>query len=101
MCSYNYINGTYTSESYDLLTTILRNEWGYKGYVMTDWFGGKDAVAQMKAGNNLLMPGTKDQVAKITEAVKSGQLQESVLDENVAGILKVMLQTPTFKNYQY
>jgi beta-glucosidase len=101
MSSYNLINGTYTSESYDLLTTILKNEWGFKGYVMTDWFGGKDAVAQMKAGNNLLMPGTKDQVAKITEAVKSGQLPESALDENVAGILKVMLQTPTIKNYQY
>ena len=101
MSSYNYINGTYTSESHDLLTTILRNDWGFKGYVMTDWFGGKDAVAQMKAGNNLLMPGTSAQIKAITDAVKSGQLAESVLDENVAGILKVMLQTPTFKNYQY
>jgi beta-glucosidase len=65
---------------------------------MTDWFGGKDAVGQMKAGNNLLMPGGKEQIAKITEAVKNGQLDEKVLDENVAGILQVMLQTPTFKN---
>jgi len=98
MSSYNYINGSYTSESADLLKTILRNEWGFKGYVMTDWFGGKDAVGQMKAGNNLLMPGGKEQIAKITEAVKNGQLDEKVLDENVAGILQVMLQTPTFKN---
>ncbi|HEV3249687.1 MAG TPA: glycoside hydrolase family 3 N-terminal domain-containing protein, partial [Puia sp.] len=97
MTSYNLINGTYTSENYDLLSTILRKEWGFKGYVMTDWFGGKDAVAQMKAGNNLLMPGTKDQIAKIIEAVKSGQLSEAVLDENISGILKVILQTPTFK----
>jgi beta-glucosidase len=101
MSSYNYINGTYASESYDLLTTILKKEWDFKGYVMTDWFGGKDAVGQMKAGNNLLMPGTKDQAAKIIEAVKSGQLDENVLDENVAGILKVMLHTPTFKNYHF
>jgi len=101
MSSYNLINGTYTSESRDLITTILKDEWGFKGFVMTDWFGGKDAVAQLKAGNNLLMPGTSAQVKAIIDAVKNGQLSESVLDENIAGILRVMLQTPTFKSYQY
>lgn len=101
MSSYNLINGTYTSESRDLVTTILKDEWGYKGFVMTDWFGGKDAVAQLKAGNNLLMPGTPTQVKTLIDAVKSGQLSESVLDENVEGILKVMLLTPTFKAYAY
>jgi len=100
MSSYNMINGTYTSENKDLLTTILKNEWGFRGYVMTDWFGGKDAIAQMKAGNNLLMPGTKDQTTKIIEAVKSGQLPEAVLDDNIACILNVILQTPSFKKYQ-
>jgi beta-glucosidase len=101
MSSYNLLNGTYTSESKDLLTDVLRKDWGFKGFVMTDWFGGKDPVAQMKAGNNLLMPGTPDQTKKIIDAVKNGQLDEKVLDENVAGILSVMLQSPAFKNYPY
>jgi len=101
MSSYNYINGTYASESHDLLTDVLRKDWGYKGYVMTDWFGGKDPVAQMKAGNNLLMPGTADQSEKITEAVKNGTLDEKVLDENIAGILNIILKSPSFKAYKF
>ncbi|WP_183561588.1 beta-glucosidase [Mucilaginibacter sp. SP1R1] len=101
MSSYNKINGTYTSESYDLLTTILRNEWRFKGFVMTDWFGGKDPVAQMNAGNDLLMPGTVDQVKKIMEAVNNGQLKMEVLNKNVADILNILIKTPTFKHYAY
>ncbi|MCJ8208985.1 glycoside hydrolase family 3 C-terminal domain-containing protein [Mucilaginibacter sp. RS28] len=101
MSSYNLINGTYTSESKDLLTTILRNEWGFKGFVMTDWFGGKDAVAQMQAGNNLLMPGVPAQSTQIIEAVKSGKLSEKVLDANVAGILNIILRSSSFKGYKY
>ncbi|MDO3627198.1 beta-glucosidase [Mucilaginibacter sp. BT774] len=101
MSSYNLVNGTYTSESRDLLTKVLREDWGYKGFVMSDWFGGKDAAAQINAGNNLLMPGTPAQVKAILEAVKSGKLSEAEIDKNVEGVLNVLVHTITAKGYAY
>jgi len=101
MSSYNLVNGTFTSESYDLLTTILRKEWGFKGLVMTDWFGGKDPVAQMKAGNDLLMPGTAYQEKTILDAVTSGKLDEKVLNENCERILNLVLISPSYLGYKY
>jgi beta-glucosidase len=101
MSSYNYINGIYTSESYDLLTTILRKEWGFKGLVMTDWFGGKDAVSQMKAGNDLLMPGTPEQKKAITDAVNSKALDIKVIDENAARIVEYVLGSQANKKYAF
>ncbi|MET3978606.1 beta-glucosidase [Mucilaginibacter sp. UYP25] len=101
MSSYNLLNGTYTSESHDLLSTILRKEWGFKGSVMTDWFGGKNAVAQMNAGNDLLMPGGKAQTQAIMDAVKSGKLSVAVLDKNVSRLLSLVLMSPTFKGYKH
>ena len=97
MSSYNKLNGTYTSESEGLLTDVLRNDLGFQGLVMTDWFGGRDAVAQMIAGNDLLMPGTGKQYTTILEAVQKGQLEESVLDRNVKHILNIVLKSPSFK----
>lgn len=101
MSSYNYINGTYASENEALLTTLLRDEWGFKGMVMTDWFGGKDAVAQMIAGNDMLQPGRANQYNMIIEGVKSGKLDESILNRNVKRVLELILQSPRFKGYQY
>jgi len=101
MSSYNYVNGTYTSESHDLLTSVLRDDWGYKGMVMTDWFGGKDAPAQMYAGNDMLQPGREGQFEAIVEAVHKGTLEESVLDRNVRRILEMILKTPHFKGYEF
>ncbi len=101
MSSYNKLNGTYTSEEYDLLTTILRKEWGFKGLVMTDWFGGKDAVAQMKAGNDLLMPGTPDQKKAITDAVNNGTLDVKIIDVNAERIVNYILGSPAYKKYAF
>jgi beta-glucosidase len=101
MTSYNKVNGTYTSEREDLLTTILRKEWGFKGFVMTDWWAENDAVTHMKAGNDLLMPGTPDQIKEIIAAVQNGSLSKKVLDDNVAHILSVVVQSPAFKKFKY
>jgi len=99
MSSYNKINGVYASENENLLTKLLRDEWHFKGFVMTDWFAGKDPVAQMIAGNDLLMPGTNAQSKRILEAVRSGELDEKILDRNITNILKQYIKTPSFKNY--
>ena len=101
MSSYNLLNGTYTSQEYDLLTRILRKEWGFKGFVMTDWFGGKDPVAQMKAGNDLIMPGTPQQTKTILAAVEHDSLSVKVLDENVERMLNIILESPAFKGYKF
>ena len=101
MTSYNYINGVYTSESKDLVQTILRDEWGYEGTVMTDWFGGKDGAKQMWAGNDMLQPGKKEQFDSIVAGVKSGKLDEADLNRNVKRILNLVEKSPRFQGYQY
>ena len=101
MSSYNRLNGTYTSQDRELLTDILRGEWGFEGLVMTDWFGGDNAVEQMQAGNDLLMPGTPNQLEEIMAAVEEGRLDEAVLDTNVRRILRVVLQSQAAKGYAY
>ena len=101
MSSYNYLNGIYTSENKELQTTILRDEWGFKGMVMTDWFGGKDAVAQMEAGNDMLQPGMTKQYEELVKAVQEGRLDETVLNRNVKRILEMIVQTPHFRGYKF
>ena len=101
MTSYNKINGTYTSESEELVETILRGDWGYKGVVMTDWYGGKDAAAQMHAGNDMLQPGRPSQYHQIIDDANAGKLDMKDIDRNVKRILQYIVRTPRFKGYQY
>lgn len=114
MSSYNFLNGTYTSARKDLLTTVLRNEWGFKGLVMTDWFGGyngfgaimaKDAVSdvakQLAAGNDLLMPGLPAQKKAIVEDIKSGKLTKEEININLRRVLELVMRSPAMSNYKY
>ena len=101
MSSYNLVNGTYTSESRYLLTDIVRDDWGFEGIVMSDWYGGKNPPAQIHAGNDLLEPGTNRQLKALTRAYKSGKLSEEDIDTSVRRILKLILNSPTMKQYEY
>jgi len=101
MSSYNKINGVYTSESRDLLTTILRDEWKYKGMVTTDWFAGRNYDKQVIAGNDLLMPGRIQESKKIKESLDNHTLTIKDLDRNIEKIFELIIKTPTFKNYKY
>ncbi|MCX4334532.1 MAG: glycoside hydrolase family 3 C-terminal domain-containing protein [Bacteroidales bacterium] len=96
MTSYGIVNGTYTPESHFLCTEVLRDEWGYDGVVMSDWNAGKDAVASMKAGNNMMQPGQERQYKAILAAVKNGELSEDILDANVREVLRLVCRSLTF-----
>lgn len=101
MTSYNKVNGVYTSENERLLTQILRNDWGFQGLVMTDWFGGKDAVAQIQAGNDLLEPGTSRQWEALREAYQEGTLSEAAMDRAARRILTLIFQTRKLQDYTH
>src|SRR5690606_37430475 len=101
MTSNNKVNGTYTPQSSELLEVILRDEWGFDGFVLTDWYGGDDPVEQVRAGNDLLMPGLQVWSDKIDSTLNNGSLDETLVDRNIKRILDVVVKTSTFKNYPY
>lgn len=104
MSAYNKINGIYAQGNKDLLTNILRNDWGYKGIVETDWIGKREDLPvehEVAAGNDLMMPGYPAQVKDIVNAVKSGKLDINDVDRNVRRILEYIVKTPRFKGYKY
>jgi beta-glucosidase len=109
MSAYNKLNGKYCSQNEWLLKKVLREEWGFDGFVMSDWYAGDNPVEQLKAGNDMIMPGKayqvnterRDEIEEIMEALKEGKLSEEVLDECVRNILKVLVNAPSFKGYRY
>ena len=101
MSSYNYLNGPWTQENYELLTTILRDEWGFKGIVMTDWTNTRHTDRQVQAGNDLLTPGNAEQIEAIKKGIADGSIKMEDVDRNVRRILEYVVKTPHFKGYKF
>ena len=102
MASYNQINGQYSMGNHDLLTKILRDDWGYKGIVMTDWIGVREGLKttdEVHAGNDLLEPGQQKQADQIVEGVKNGSLDIADVDRNVRRMLEYIVKTPSFHQF--
>ena len=103
MTSYNRINSVYAPNSYDLCTKLLRNEWGFDGVVMTDWFStnkglGHNALA-MKAGNDLIMPGGGSYKKEILAGVKSGMIKEEDVRRCCANVVRAIMNSAIQKEY--
>ena len=103
MTSYNRLNGVYTPNSYDLCTRVLRNEWGFDGVVMTDWFStnkglGDNALA-IKAGNDLIMPGGSYFKKEILKGIQAGTIEEDDLRRCCANIVKAVFNSQIQKEY--
>lgn len=101
MSSYNKLNGNYTQQDYDLLTTILKKEWGFDGIVMTDWGNKEGTVKSAKAGNDLMEPGRQNEVDRIIAAVQDGSISKEELDRNVRNMLNYIIRTPKFNGYNF
>ena len=101
MSSYNKLNGPYTQENPELLTTLLRDEWGFQGIVVTDWTMVRDIAAQVHAGNDQMEPGMPQQKTDLIKAVNEGKLSMADVDICVKRILEYIVKTPRFKGYKY
>ena len=101
MSSYNKLNGDYTQQSEGLLTTVLRDEWGFKGIVMTDWGNKAGTVKSAKAQNDLMEPGNQNEIDRIIAGVQDGTISQQELDRNVRNMLNYIVRTPRFKGYKF
>ena len=102
MASYNKVNGIFSMGNHDLLTKILRDDWGFKGIVMTDWIGVRDGlrtIDEVHAGNDLMEPGQQRQIEEIVKGVKDGQLAIADVDRNVRRMLEYIVKTPSFHKF--
>ena len=104
MTSYNKVNGTYVNNSYELITKVLRNEWGFDGLVMTDWFAtGKGLgshCAAIEAGNDLIMPGGKGVVRELKAKLKSGELDGTALRRCAANVIRGVTESRIYQAYR-
>ncbi len=101
MSSYNKLNGDYTQQKHGLLTTVLRDEWGFDGIVMTDWGVKEGTVKAAKAGNDLMESGRQVEIDRLLAAVNSGEITQEELDRNVRRMLQYIVKTPHFKGYKH
>ena len=101
MSSYNQLNGEFTQQSHGLLTSVLRDDWGYTGIVMTDWGNKEGTVKAVIAQNDLMEPGNQNEIDRIIAGVKDGTIPEADLDRNVRNLLNYIVKTPRFQGYKY
>ena len=103
MTSYNRLNGVYTPNSHDLCTKVLRQEWGFDGVVMTDWSstrkGQAGAAAALRAGNDLMMPGSGGDRRDILQALRSGMLTEEELRRCCGNVIRAILDSAVQRDY--
>ena len=104
MTSYNKVNGIYTNNSYDLLTKVLRNEWGFDGLVMTDWFATGKGVGShsgaIEAGNDLIMPGGKSAAGELKKRLRAGELDTKALKRCAANVIRGITGSRIYQAYR-
>lgn len=102
MTSYNMVNGAYTSNSHDLCTKVLRNEWGFEGVVMSDWNATDQCshAAAINAGNDLIMPGNKLVRKTLVKALKKGELSRDALRTSAARILRLIFDSAVVSDFE-
>ncbi|MBQ9288270.1 MAG: beta-glucosidase, partial [Bacteroidaceae bacterium] len=100
MTSYNYINGEHSTERRDLVTDILRGEWGFKGIAITDWDGGYYPVKITSAGTDIIEPGSDQFREDLAKALADGSLDRKIVDAAIKRILEFTVKCPSFKQYK-